>query len=452
MTSSTFVLPALWISVIACALGCKGPSDASIVENESTGRADFVVLASCDTSGWIEPCGCASGQSGGLSRRATLAKQLSGDHEMLMMSAGGAGSGDMPYDVEKLRAILDGEAAMGYEIHNIGTPELLAELPTHPKLTFLSTNVSGFKSNVVPSVVVQKSGWKLLVLGVVSPALAGPQDHFSIRSPEQAILQAIDANPVVDAVILLAYMDREALLALAAKLPEIDLIIGGHTGQSVAPIQIGPALVTAVSNQGKFIARVSATSSRGGDPSLRWSADLHEVSDSLAEDPSQAANLTVFRKRLEQFDFAADQTSFVADRISQPGDPNRFIGSQACQACHEADFATWQASAHSHAWDTLEQAFAHVDSSCQRCHTTGYGLTGGFVKRTAKDAMQRVDVGCESCHGPSSLHVANTSVSTPWQAADTCLVCHDHENSPQFQYDSYWAQIAHGNQEQENEN
>ena len=61
--------------------------------------------------------------------------------------------------------------------------------------------------------------------------------------------------------------------------------------------------------------------------------------------------------------------------------------------------------------------------------------------------MNRIDVGCESCHGPSSKHVADENVKTPWLAADSCLACHDHENSPHFEYDSYWQQVEHGNTE-----
>lgn len=130
--------------------------------------------------------------------------------------------------------------------------------------------------------------------------------------------------------------------------------------------------------------------------------------------------------------------------MSAGGGSARLAGSLACQSCHEDDFEIWHDSPHAHAWATLEKVGAHVDASCQRCHTTGFGLAGGFFRRADETSMRRLDVGCESCHGPSSEHVADTTNRTPWQAADSCLVCHDHENSPQFQYESYWAQVAHG--------
>jgi hypothetical protein len=61
--------------------------------------------------------------------------------------------------------------------------------------------------------------------------------------------------------------------------------------------------------------------------------------------------------------------------------------------------------------------------------------------------MDRIDVGCESCHGPSSAHVADNETKTPWQAAESCRTCHDHENSPEFEYAPYWEQIFHGSDE-----
>ncbi|HCO22456.1 MAG TPA: hypothetical protein DIT97_05110, partial [Gimesia maris] len=57
------------------------------------------------------------------------------------------------------------------------------------------------------------------------------------------------------------------------------------------------------------------------------------------------------------------------------------------------DGEEWAHSAHAHAWKTLARSGAHVDSDCQRCHTTGFGLPGGFASRS--QSPERIDVGCE---------------------------------------------------------
>lgn len=417
-------------------------------------RGEFVVFATCDTNGWIEPCGCASGQSGGLSRRASVIGRLAQSRPTLIVSCGGAARGASPYDREKLAAILRGEAAMGYDVHNIGATELTAGVypDDESDLLMVSTNIRGLPDSVRKSVIVDVAGWRVLVLGVLSPKLAAASADVDVQPVKPAILGELrrlesDAGAAFDTVILLAYADRDELQSLAAELPEIDVVLGGHTGQSVAPVRLGSTLLTAVSNQGKFIARVTAQELTNRFPqkaSPSWSADLHEVTADDPEDTLQVENLRQFRERLESLDFAADQTSFVSlSRHVGDGQPT-FVGTAVCQSCHESDDTLWHDSAHSHAWQTLQDKGAHVDSDCQRCHTVGYGLPGGFTRRGDPVSIERLSVGCESCHGPSSQHVADVTVRTPWQASQTCVGCHDHENSPLFDYEPYWQKIMHG--------
>jgi hypothetical protein len=40
--------------------------------------------------------------------------------------------------------------------------------------------------------------------------------------------------------------------------------------------------------------------------------------------------------------------------------------------------------------------------------------------------------------------VANPKTRTPFLAREQCIRCHDHENSPKFVFDDYWAKIRHG--------
>ncbi|MCA9141011.1 MAG: hypothetical protein KDB00_29770 [Planctomycetales bacterium] len=420
-----------------------------VAETKSS-ATPLIIIASCDTAGWIEPCGCSSGQSGGLSRRATLAHELSEGHPATLVSVGGAASGSRAYDLEKLRSILMGESLMGYAAHNLGWSELAIPAESLRRVAggvpLLSTNVKNDSPafNVVhPFIVSQQGDYRILVLGVVGGG--DPERGYRIEDPETAILNVlskVDEQEITyDAVVVLAYLERESLMELASRLPEVDVFIGGPGAQSIAPTQVGSTLVTGVNNKGKFLARV--TGNREGSNQI-FTADLHEVTDRWAQDDVQQQNLVAFRDRLRDLDLAADQTSFVAvTHVSSSDD--RFVGIDACRSCHNHDDDAWRMSAHSHAWQTLEQKTAEVDAACQRCHTTGFGKSGGFNRRS--DSTDRVDVGCESCHGPSSRHVDDPSVSTPWQADETCISCHDHENSPSFQYDSYWSKIVHGEKE-----
>jgi hypothetical protein len=125
-----------------------------------------------------------------------------------------------------------------------------------------------------------------------------------------------------------------------------------------------------------------------------------------------------------------------------PGD-YRLAGNAACVGCHKGDTATWQHSHHGHAWQTLVGRGSHVDPYCLQCHSTGYGLPGGF--ESARRSPQLGSVGCESCHGPGLAHRRDPKVRTPFAARDQCGRCHDPENSPRFAFADYWQQIRHGN-------
>ena len=63
------------------------------------------------------------------------------------------------------------------------------------------------------------------------------------------------------------------------------------------------------------------------------------------------------------------------------------------------------------------------------------------------------EVGCENCHGPSREHVREPKIHTGYfaQAANQCIACHDRENSPQFEFDAYWAKIRHGKEHKNEE-
>jgi peroxiredoxin len=123
-----------------------------------------------------------------------------------------------------------------------------------------------------------------------------------------------------------------------------------------------------------------------------------------------------------------------------------YVGSDACQSCHPAEFATWGSSPHAHSLTSLATTKQTNDGDCLACHTTGYGRQGGFP--TEGDANRHVDlarVGCESCHGPGSDHIAEGSaklgsIVSLGDKCDSCVIlqicgsCHDEANDSDFTF------------------
>ena len=118
-----------------------------------------------------------------------------------------------------------------------------------------------------------------------------------------------------------------------------------------------------------------------------------------------------------------------------------FIGTVLCGSCHPEALKVWQATRHPHAYEALEKEGKQYHLDCVGCHLAGWQQAGGVcrVDRTEN----RREVACESCHGPGFAHLVNPVKATIRRSAspEVCTGCHDHENSPAFDYPSYLARI-----------
>ncbi len=221
----------------------------------------MALIVSGDTAGWIMPCGCTSNQSGGLPRRGTFVERTRGDHAVVLVDAGGAPGGTSAYERLKFEAILAGEQAMGVAAHNLGAAEAtlgaeyLRELQKKLDFPFLSSNLRSESGELVAAatreVEASPGGIRIKLVGVVSPHLVG--GPLKADQPRDAILRAIESSPASDALVVLAYLPEPELRQLAAELPEADLVVGGPTGQSIAPTNVGPTLLASATNKGKFL-------------------------------------------------------------------------------------------------------------------------------------------------------------------------------------------------------
>ena len=115
-----------------------------------------------------------------------------------------------------------------------------------------------------------------------------------------------------------------------------------------------------------------------------------------------------------------------------------YLGSASCQSCHSDAYSWWRGHAHGRAYATLQDAHKEFHFECVGCHVTGYEQPGGSTVTQNLDGAL-VDVGCENCHGPGSLHVAapaehSLQADTP---ESVCVRCHNEEHSDLFDYDVY---------------
>lgn len=127
----------------------------------------------------------------------------------------------------------------------------------------------------------------------------------------------------------------------------------------------------------------------------------------------------------------------------------RFNGAESCMVCHEAQYASWQASPHAHAFETLLVKGEEGNKDCVGCHTIGMNDPHGWQlfndpktgKQVARVPEVFQNVQCEHCHGIGGPHK-----SKPRTAADmeqSCLKCHTDKFSLHFDFHERVAKVNH---------
>jgi predicted CXXCH cytochrome family protein len=158
------------------------------------------------------------------------------------------------------------------------------------------------------------------------------------------------------------------------------------------------------------------------------------------EHPAVRALVERYDREVAALNLASAQASAVPCPPPRPGEA-AFVGNATCQGCHPNTVPVWTASAHARAYATLEEKSKQFDLDCVACHVTGMNAPGGVCRVDAVEG--RRDVGCESCHGPGSLHAAAPTaqkvVARP--GAQMCVGCHNPENSPHFDFAAYLPRV-----------
>jgi hypothetical protein len=147
-----------------------------------------------------------------------------------------------------------------------------------------------------------------------------------------------------------------------------------------------------------------------------------------------------------------------------------YVGSARCRSCHLGEHQAWSDTRHGHALEHLAAADSAAvaamagrlgvtlkapptqTEACVVCHVTGFRLTGGFPAADSAANAALAVVGCESCHGPGSLHVSapfsqKKNVIQRAVPASLCAQCHTAKTSPEFDYAAMVMKGAHPKRE-----
>jgi len=210
---------------------------------------------------------------------------------------------------------------------------------------------------------------------------------------------------------------------------------------------------------------------------------------SLLDDEATASRaryeLGLIYERMGDTDKAATMFRDASTVIASKG--ASYVGIKRCKICHMKQYKTWKTTKMARTFEVLKpgvraEAKAKLkfdpqkdytkDVKCLECHTTGFGMPGGYKipkagdSKAAKRAKENEGTTCEACHGPGSKYIAihkdammkkrKYTLDELYQAGQykvdvkSCTTCHNRRNPTNgpdyhFDYEKYKAEDTHEN-------
>ncbi len=430
--------------------------------------------------GYIEPCGCAGidRMEGGMSRRFMLFRRLrEWGWPVVGLDVGGLANGFGREAEIKFQTIVEGMRKTGYNAVALGASDL--RLPAgeiaaavanikDQQSPFVSANVGlfGFDSGMTSTYrIVSRGGMRIGVTSVLGNTYQKEikKDEIEMLDPVAAIQKILPKmKQQSDYLVLLAHATKDETIALAKRFPDFNLVVTSDgqpeppdklqriTGMKTLYIEVGhkgmSAIVLGFYDEPQKTVRYQRVHL---DSRFKASSEMKTL-------------MSAYQDQLKALGFAG--LGLRAAPQPQKETNGKLVGSAKCESCHEESYAIWKKSLHSKAYDTLVKLDPprNFDPECVSCHVVGWNPTNFFPYEGGFESQEKTpkltDVGCESCHGPGEKHVAaeaGTSealmekyrIASRLTKADSkkyfCVTCHDGDNSPDFNFETYWPLVEH---------
>ncbi|MDO4550238.1 MAG: multiheme c-type cytochrome [Planctomycetia bacterium] len=443
-------------------------------------KPDVTLVFTGRLNGYMEPCGCAGldRMNGGLSRRATFLNLLRQQGwNPVVMDTGGISVGFSQQARMKYQTTVNMFREMNYDAITLGTSDLnfpagdiLSEISTPAKNgnMFLSANVGIFamdSQTLPPMKIIERNGIKIGIIGVL-----GDEEIANIRNDEIVYHRSVDSLKKIvptlkkscDFLVLLAHATDAESRTYAKELPEIDIIVTS-SGPPVPPSSLEVLPETkqyyiTIGEKGTHLITLGIY--RDNEHPVRYQRVA--LDSRYKPSPKFMDLMALYQEQLKHSGLKGLGIRPLPNPYTTShGD---YVGSARCESCHEEVYIKWQKSRHGKAWRPLRDAVPArtSDPECVVCHVVGWNIEHMIPYQTGylneKDTPHLRNVGCETCHGPGSKHIAaelgnNTAEQEQYREAarislenakkNICVTCHDLDNSPNFDFELYWKCIEH---------
>jgi Cytochrome c554 and c-prime len=396
----------------------------------------FVLLLSGQQYGYLQPCGCSPIQYGGLERRFNVIQQLKKEYGWKIIALD---LGDIPQErgpqkllkyvtsMESLKRLdytavgvgenefmlplIEGLAyfSLNNQINNVfQAPHVLAGNLLQPKNEFPGAEAVAFRegANGIP---------KIGVTSIVAPSVVQTIKDPAVKIDKDALprlVKELQAKKAEFKVLLCQGTETEAKQYAAAH-PDFRVILHLSLEEEPPenPTMVGNTMLVSVGHKGRYVGLVGVFPAKQQGQPYELYYQLLKIGPEYKTPPGQDASNSILAL-LEEYSQKVKDENYL-QHYAQTKHPiqiqfpeAKYVGSEACKKCHDFAYQVWANSKHAQAFHTLETAtrpkLRQFDGECVVCHVTGFEYLTGY--RNEKDTPRLRNVGCESCHGPGSIH------------------------------------------------
>ncbi len=321
----------IFVAFVITFLIAVSPAFLNVVAQES--RFSLRILHTNDHHAHLEPVKFGDRLLGGIARRRTLIDQIrteskTNQEPLLLLDAGDIFQGTLYFNQYLGQADLDFYNALAYDAGTIGNHEfdrgqqVLADFIAKAKFPIISANIdiapeSPLYDKVRPWHILEVKGEKIGIFGLTTPdtaILASVGDGVKFTDPIAAARASVSAlkQQGINKIVALTHIGFENDVALARKVPDIDIIIGAHSHTPVGNIPNAnypyplvekngtkePVLVVTDWEWGKYLGDLSVSFDRTGKL-IAWAGKPHVLDASVKPNQEFADKLKSYAAPIE---------------------------------------------------------------------------------------------------------------------------------------------------------
>lgn len=402
---------------------------------------DLVLLVTANRQGKLEVCGCPGKRAEDLAKVATLIQDLTNEMQRKGATVGVIEGGDFTGGPDVVPYILRAYKVVGYQC-------IILSPRDEKRLSVIRTSADGMEVLVptnpenLQTFRVSGKTFSITLVNLGEPPLKD-ENYWQRLLPRLKALK--QPNNLLAAV---AFVDRNSAMELAPRLRGIVNILLVDDALPLTTGEFSPEM-TKASKEVSGVLLVALPQSRATVLSLMvWAnsenRDGYRIEGQWVYSTGRNDNPQVKKIVDEYYEKRQKELEQEMKDLMKIASQRAYLPPEFCGECHQAQYEQWLTTGHARAVQTLANQ-KRMDKSCLTCHSLEFRMRG-LVTEVKKRGVECVDCHAElqdpataQMHGQRpgerpTTHIVNDTV---------CIRCHDKQNSPNFNLQTYLPKVAH---------